>query len=574
VNIAALLHRALDNWCYPLDNATLHLRLQTAADDARSVDLVAGDPFDWKGGTWNTTTVALTKTGCDGLHDFWETTHSPTWGRTKYYFLVRGKHSGDEWIVGERGILPAGEKDLDLPRNAFIFPYIHASDVFRAPDWVKDTVWYQIFPERFCNGDPHLNPPGTLPWGRGPVTNREFYGGDLPGITSRLDHLADLGVNGLYMTPVFASPSVHKYDTSDYLAVDPGFGIEADLKALVEGAHGRGIRVVLDAVFNHSGLKFAPWQDVLAHGRESKYAGWFHVRDWSDLASGKGYETFSFARGMPKLNTQNPEVRDYLIGAAVRWTEATGIDGWRLDVSNEVDQGFWREFRRAIKAVNPNAYIVGEVWHDALRWLRGDQYDAVMNYRYGNAVSDFVLGTNGVHKASDFARTIDAIDAQYPLPVLRSAFNVLDSHDTDRFITRCGGDKPRARLGWLLLFLLKGSPCVYYGSEVGMVGGQDPDNRRCMVWDPAHQDQDQFAFLKALTALRIREADLITLGAREWVLDPVFPACLGLRITGAGRQLEATLWRTSHPTELPPTRGTMVLENRGPWAYRVVVWEV
>jgi glycosidase len=276
---------------------------------------------------------------------------------------------------------------------------------------------------------------------------------------------------------------------------------------------------------------------------------------------------------MPKLNTQNPAVRAYLIEAAVHWTRTTGIDGWRLDVSNEVDQGFWREFRTAIKAVTPEAYIVGEVWHDAQRWLRGDQYDAVMNYRYGNAVSDFVLGTNGVHRAADFARTIDAIDAQYPLPVLRAAFNVLDSHDTDRFITRCGGDRARARLGWLLLFLLKGSPCVYYGSEVGMVGGQDPDNRRCMVWDPAHQDRDQFAFLQALTALRIREADLITYGTREWVTDPVFPASLGLRITHRGRQVEATLWRTAGPTDWPRTRGTVVLENGGPWTYRVVVRE-
>jgi len=571
VNIAALFHRSLDNWCYPLDSETLHIRLQTAADDVVAVDLVAGDPFEWKQKAWVQTTLALKKAGCDGHHDFWEATYRPPFKRTKYYFVVRGMTPGDLWIYGERGILPASEASQEFHRNAFVFPYINTIDLFRAPDWVQGVVWYQIFPERFRNGDPALNPAGVLPWHRGPVTNKEFYGGDLRGIVEKLDHLADLGVGGVYLTPVFTSPSVHKYDTTDYWSIDPAFGTEEDLKTLVDEAHRRGIRVLLDAVFNHSGTRFFAWQDVLTRGQSSTYADWFHIHDWAALAEGRGYETFAFAKGMPKLNTAHPAVRDYLIGVALHWIRVAGIDGWRLDVSNEIDQEFWRAFRKAVKAEAPQAYIVGEIWHDSQRWLRGDQYDAVMNYRYGNAVSDFVLGVNRMAAAADFVHTVDGIDAGYTLPVLRAAFNILDSHDTDRFLTRCGGDKARARLGWFLLFLLRGAPCVYYGSEVGMEGGQDPDNRRCMVWDEKDQDREQYAFLKALIALRTREADLLTYGSREWQIDPSLPDRLGLRIIHQGKVLEAWAHRSADGVAWPPAPGGVLLESKGPWGYRITM---
>jgi glycosidase len=566
-----------------LDSSTLHIRIQTALEDVVSVELVAGDPFEWKDKAWVKTTQSLRKSGSDGLHDFWETRYSPPHKRTKYYFIVRGTRPADVFIYGERGILPASEVAQDFHRNAFVFPYINEIDLYRAPSWVHGVVWYQIFPERFRNGNPALNPAGVLAWHQGPVTNREFYGGDLKGITQKLDHLAELGVGGVYLTPVFTSPSVHKYDTTDYLSIDPAFGSVEDLKTLVAEAHRRGIRILLDAVFNHSGTKFFAWQDVMEHGRTSAHADWFHVVDWDQLdrfradptlpGGPHGYETFSFARGMPKLNTANPAVRDYLIEVALHWIRVAGIDGWRLDVSNEIDQEFWRAFRKAVKAEAPEAYIVGEIWHDSQRWLRGDQYDAVMNYRYGNAVSDFVLGVNRMVGAADFVRTVDGIDAGYTLPVLRAAFNVLDSHDTDRFITRCGGDKDRARLGWLLLFILRGAPCVYYGSEVGMEGGHDPDNRRCMVWDEESQDRCQFEFLKTLVALRTRETDLLTYGEREWQVDPTVPDLMGLKVSHRGRTLEAWVNRSPAAWAWPSTSGRVVLESAGPWAHRVVLAE-
>jgi glycosidase len=566
MNHAAIYHRSQDNWCYPLDSQRLHIRLQTAVNDVENVELVSGDPFDWAQSRWQTSRQAMKRSGQTAVHQYWEAEVEPDWKRTKYFFLIHSR--GAVWELGERGLLEsaAGMEALspEQYRNAFNFPYINEADLYRAPDWVESTVWYQVFPERFANGNPALNPPGTKTWHRGPVTNREFYGGDLPGLVGKLDHIAALGCNGLYLTPVFASPSVHKYDTIDYQKIDPAFGTEDDLRALVKGCHERGIRLILDAVFNHSGVLFAPWQDVLKHRDKSRYADWFCIHDFDKLTPDAatanrqlGYATFAFAAGMPKLNTANLEVREYLLKATRHWM-TFGIDGWRLDVANEVDHDFWREYRKVVKRINPDAYIVGEIWHDSMRWLRGDQYDAVMNYRYGNAVSDFVLGLNRMDSALDFAQAIDGIDISYPLPVLRHAFNVLDSHDTNRFITRCGGDKVRARLGWLLLFLLRGSPCVYYGSEVGMEGGDDPDNRRCMVWEPEHQDLEQLEFLRGLTKFRIGEAELVNHGARKWVLDAAQPDLLGLAIEHKGRTLTVKVNRSAIPQA-----------GLGAWGYRL-----
>ncbi|GIQ62169.1 hypothetical protein PACILC2_07370 [Paenibacillus cisolokensis] len=218
----------------------------------------------------------------------------------------------------------------------------------------------------------------------------------------RLDYLTELGVNAIYFTPVFEATTNHKYDTSDYFRVDPHFGTNETLKTLVRECHARGIRVLLDAVFNHSGRQFAPFVDVIEKGEESLYKDWFHVRKWP-LRIEDGvptYETFAFEPIMPKLNTSNPEVRDYLLKVASYWMDEIGIDGWRLDVANEVDHQFWREFRQTVKKANPDAYILGEIMHDAMPWLQGDQFDAVMNYPFTNTVIDFSLRGKSTAPAS------------------------------------------------------------------------------------------------------------------------------------------------------------------------------
>ena len=262
------------------------------------------------------------------------------------------------------------------------------------PEWVKHAVFYQVFPDRFArSGRVPLQPSGLEPWGT-PPTVHGYKGGDLYGVADRLDHLEDLGVTALYLNPIFASGSNHRYHTHDYFTVDPMLGGDAALRHLLDTAHARGMKVVLDGVFNHASRGFLPFHDLMENGEASPYRDWFHVHGFPLGAYGEGgvapqYECWWNIPALPKLNTDTPQVRAYLLSVAEHWLRF-GIDGWRLDVPNEIDDdAFWREFRRRCRAVNPEAYLVGEIWDDAGRWLQGDQFDAVMNYPITKAILGF-----------------------------------------------------------------------------------------------------------------------------------------------------------------------------------------
>ena len=307
---------------------------------------------------------------------------------------------------------------------------------FKTPDWLKNGTMYQIFPDRFCNGDHSIDPEDVVPWREhGRVKNEECFGGDLAGITSKLDYLQNLGINGLYLTPINESPSNHKYDTTDYTKIDPRFGDEETLIHLVEEAHKRGIRVMLDGVFNHCGYYFAPWQDVLEKGPESEYYDWFMINEWPFDRNGKAAKkkqiyTFAFYDGMPKINTNNPEVRKYFVDICANWVEHYGIDGIRLDVANEVSHRFCKELHARVKEINPDIYILGEIWHNALPWLRGDEFDAVMNYPLGQSIKDFWIDKSLTNE--DFEYTINRCYTSYMQQTNDVLFNLLDSHDTKR----------------------------------------------------------------------------------------------------------------------------------------------
>lgn len=547
LNAAALYHHCGDAWCYALDSQTLHIRLRTAASDIDSVELVYGDPFEWTAfdgkHTWNSETQKMSKAGTNGIHDFWEIRIAPSYKRLKYWFLIN--KGNEQYEFGEKGLVFPSDRYNTW--NTFIFPYIQDTEVFAAPEWVSETVWYQIFPDRFCNGDPSINLAKTHPWQLGPVTNKEFYGGDLLGIIKKLDHIVDLGCNGIYLTPIFESPSVHKYNTTDYLKIDPSFGTENDLRSLVKECHARGIKIILDAVFNHSGTHFAPWQDVLTHGENSAYKDWFVIdgfplfgvdpktglalKDSGDSHS-TNFKTFAFTTGMPKLNTTNKDVRDFLLKVATYYIRTCDIDGWRLDVANEVDHAFWRAFRAAVKAEKPQAYILGEIWHHSIDWLKGDQYDAIMNYHFGQALTNFLCISQEIPDGRALANRMTTLEFSYPLSVLRAGFNLLDSHDTERLLYTLNDDIHLARLAWLILVLLPGSPCFYYGSEYGIRGSYDPDCRRCMPWDsPEHQEPGQYEFIKEIIFLRRKNAVLINRGTRQWLFDPDQPDLFGICIS-------------------------------------------
>ncbi|MFC4601443.1 alpha-glycosidase [Cohnella hongkongensis] len=489
----AIYHRPKQNWAYAYDGRTVHLRVRAKRGEMDEVLVLTGDKYAWE---QTRHSVPMRRLASDELFDYWEAEVVPPFRRMRYGFHFRS--GGKDLYMTEKGFSSAEPEDC---LTMFDFPFINPADVFTPPSWVKDAVFYQIFPERFANGDPSLNPEGTLPWG-GEPTPTNFFGGDLQGVVDRLDHLVELGVNAIYFNPLFEATTNHKYDTKNYRKVDPQFGTNEKLKELVDACHARGIRVMLDAVFNHSGKEFPPFVDVLEKGADSPFADWFHVREFP-LRVENGvptYDTFGFEPIMPKLNTENPEVKRYLLDAALYWIEEAGIDGWRLDVANEVDHAFWREFRTVVKRAKPDVYILGEIWHDSAMWLQGDQFDAVMNYPFTNAALDFFAF--GKIDAASFADAIGGQLAAYPRQVAETTFNLLGSHDTPRLLTVCGEDARRMKLATLFQLTYPGTACIYYGDEIGMKGGGDPGCRQCMVWEEEKQDRELFAFFTAAIRLR------------------------------------------------------------------------
>ncbi|MGQ9778478.1 MAG: glycoside hydrolase family 13 protein [Bacillota bacterium] len=377
-------------------------------------------------------------------------------------------------------------------------PFASRPDEF-PPRWVYRTIFYQIFPDRFANGDPENDPPRIAPWGTRP-TRESFFGGDLQGIIDRLDYLAELGVGGIYLNPIFLSPSNHKYDTQDYLLIDPHLGNLKTFGALLDAAHARGIRIILDGVFNHTGDRFWAFQHVMREGARSPYAGWYFCHGFPLRQHPKpNYECWWGFPSLPKLNVAHPEVLAYLTRVIEFWT-TLGIDGWRLDVPNEVPFFFWRYFRRLVREINPEAYLVGEIWDDGRPWLQGDTFDAVMNYPWRELVVKF-LATREIDLAR-FVEGLAELRARYPEEVTLGLFNLLGSHDTPRFLTLAGGDKRRLKLAALFQFTYPGVPVVYYGDEVGLTGGEDPDCRKTMPWAPEEQDQDLLTFYRRLGAIR------------------------------------------------------------------------
>lgn len=508
----AVYHRANDNYCYPLDEDQLVINIRTGYD-VKYVNLIHGDPFksgilgggeSWDGEALN---IPFKKRLKNQL--WWTTTIRPEYKRLKYYFELQTED--ERWFYFEDGFVSEAQMALaGRSRQCFIMPWMNPADLPVTPAWVNDTIWYQIFPERFCNGDPSINPEGTLPWRtKGSVTNEEFFGGDLQGIINRLDYIRELGVSGLYLTPVNESPTSHKYDTTDYTKIDPHFGSEETMKTLVREAHERGIRVMLDGVFNHSGENFAPWLDVKEKGPQSVYWDWFMVKEWpfgtdGNCAREKKYYTFAFYDNMPKLNTNNPKVREYLINVCENWVRNYDVDGIRLDVANEISHTFCKELRNRLKAIKPDLYILGEIWHDAMPWLRGDEFDSVMNYPLGESIKDFWIDKSLTNE--DFEYTINRCYTRYMQQTNDVLFNLLDSHDTKRLRSDVKNlDEYFQQLA--VLFTMPGSPCIYYGTEIAMEGGYDPDCRRCMPWEEIEQGMysERAEIVKSLLHLRRSE---------------------------------------------------------------------
>jgi len=552
IDLTSIYHRCGDNYCYLLNAETLQIRIRTKKDNINQVELIYGDPYHIIDYVWVSNRKEMKKVGSDSLFDYWQCTLTNQ-KRIRYGFILK---SGDQQVTyTEKGIYAFIPEDIGF---YFCMPYLHKKDVFSPPSWVKETIWYQIFPERFRNGDSSLNPEHTIPWGQEEPNLWNFFGGDFQGIIDSIDYLCDLGINGIYLTPIFHAKSNHKYDTIDYLKVDPHFGDTELLKKLVHACHDRGIRVMLDAVFNHCGYYFPPFQDVLERGEESRYKDWFHINGFPLKENGQvNYDTFGFYEEMPKFNTANPEVKKYLLNVAKHWITECDIDGWRLDVANEVDHDFWREFRKVVKSTKPDLFILGEIWHDSLPWLRGDQFDSVMNYPL--LAKSLQFFAYDMISSQQFIEDMTKNLYAYPSTVSSVLFNIVGSHDTPRVLHECNYRKERVKLLFTFLMTFPGSPCIYYGDEIGLGGGSDPGCRKCMPWNIHEQDLDLKSYIKRL--IQLRKQSMLVSSNSEFYFLPSSPSCLAYYSKKDGEILLTVINKGAEETHflLPfPLRGKKI----------------
>lgn len=400
--------------------------------------------------------------------------------RLRYHFVL--SCGGKEYLLDGRGLSAPGEERDICP---FFVRYAFESRLFSAPDWARNAVWYQIYPDSF-------RAPAGAPWEYAPVGRETRHGGDLAGVEKSLPYLKELGVGGIYLNPVFSAASPHRYDTVDYYHADETLGGDGALKSLCAASRRAGLRVMLDGVFNHCSSRAPQFRDVIRNGAASRYKDWFLIRDMEALrALGETdavrfdgapcYEAFASVPSMPKWNTENPEVADYLIGAAEYWTKKCGVDAWRLDVPDEMSMAFLRRFRARIKALDPSVYIIGELWDDATEYLSGELFDGAMDYTLYYLIRDFAAARS--IDAAAFCRRLADYLTLYPKNVRDAMFGFCSNHDIPRVKWLCGGSDRSAGLCYALLAAVGGGMSVYYGDELGMTGGYDPDNRRCMPWD-------------------------------------------------------------------------------------------
>ncbi len=503
MNECAMLHIPDSRYCFATGEKELVLRLRMAREDEKAkVFLIYAQKYDF---TFCRKKLPMEIKYSDRLYNYYEIKMRLEDVRFAYIFQI--EEDGNTWYFSEDGVTKEYKFEEGF-YNFFQMPYINKNDVMDTVDWMRSAVFYQIFVERFRQGNEKKDTSYiNMKWDEKP-TPKSFAGGDLAGIIEKMDYLKELGINALYLTPVFRSISNHKYDIIDYFTVDPQFGTKEELRQLVKLAHENGIRVVLDAVFNHCSMEMQQFQDVLEKGRESRFYDWFIIDGDFPEPEKMNYECFAACNYMPKLNTANEEVQDFLLEIAIYWIREADIDGWRLDVSDEVSHGFWRRFRKAVKKEKPDSVIIGENWHDAYAYLMGDQYDSIMNYAFTKACLDYFA--KGVFSAKDMADKLNSNLMRNTEQVNRMMLNLLDSHDTHRFFTEVNKDKDKMLAAIALEMVFEGAPCLYYGTELCMEGGYDPDSRRGFPWDTKSWDMDFLEKVKEL--IRIRKQPAVQYG--------------------------------------------------------------
>lgn len=448
-------------------------------------------------------TLPMKKVATSQFHDYYEAQLQMHLICLRYFFeftdmqgekVYYGNYEFDKECITNR------DRMFDCPQN------LREEEMFEVPQWAANKVVYQIFPSRFAT----TQPVDKELWYKAPITPMDDLHGNLRGIIEHLDYIKDLGIDVVYLTPIFKSNSCHKYDTIDYYQVDPSFGTTEDLKELVQKSHERGMKVVLDAVYNHTGREFFAFQDILEKGEKSKYLDWYFIDElpprgeWGEIPN---FKCFGYYGGMPKLNLKNPEVEKYITDVACYWIKECDIDGWRLDVGDEISHFFWKNFRKAIKAVKKDMLIIGEIWHYAGDFLEGDEWDTVMNYPFYLNLID-LLADEKIN-VSQFVQNLGYLKGRLNKKCYPLMWNLIDSHDTARFLHLCHDNKKKQHLAAAFQLLMPGMPMVYYGDEYAMPGANDPDCRRGMYWDEEYQDKEMYNWYKKLMQVRKTHACIV-----------------------------------------------------------------
>lgn len=475
MNKHAIYHRPESNYCFAIDEKTVVLRIRFAkGDKIEGLSVLYNSKYDIAKTQYRAKMPFIC---CDGLHDYYSVTLKLNDPRLAYVFEFYA--DGKKYYFCEAGVKESYDFSLAY-YDSFQYAYINKNDIIQNVKWLNNAVFYQVFIDRFDKASKKDESYINASWGDLP-TPKSFFGGDLDGICKHLDYIQSLGVTALYLNPIFKSPSNHKYDIIDYYEIDEMFGGKEALKRLVKACHERGIKIMLDAVFNHVSEGFYPFNQVMEYGRKSDYFDWFVIDGDKISGDRDNYDCFAACKYMPKLNTNNPEVQSYLIDVAKHYITEYDIDGWRLDVADEVAHDFWRQMRRKIKAVKPDAVLIGENWHNSESFLLGDQFDSIMNYGVTKAFLDFFA--REVIDEGGFAEALNAQLMRYTDTTNNMMFNLLDCHDTHRFFTEVGCDKRKLMRALLALVFLPGSINLYYGTEILTEGGYDPDSRRTFDWD-------------------------------------------------------------------------------------------
>lgn len=561
----AVLHIPMSQYAHGTSENRIVIRIRTARNDLKKVTLYYGDtacrknPMDFF-------PMEMKKVCFDEYFDYYEADFESPYHRIYYYFDLTDDIETVHYFAD------FFREDIPIERSEFYrLPFVHREDIADIPDWVKDAVIYNIFPDSFATSERYITALPKECEYMGKVCTSKL-GGTIRGITENVSYLKNLGINCIYINPLFAAGEYHKYDTIDYFSVDPCFGTNEDFRNMTKTLHEAGIRVIIDGVFNHCGWNFFAFEDVIRNGEGSKYKDWFYrlsfpVKKPSIPYEYPNYECFAYEKLMPKLNTANPEVKEMILKIARFWIEEMDIDGWRLDVAGEINDDLWRSFRKTVKEAKKDAFIIGEIWEKASHWMQGDMYDSVMNYDLKNFCMYYFA--RGAISTERFNAGVTNMLLRYKKNLMYGSLNLLDSHDVPRFLSECGGNVARFKLAVIFQMMFAGVPCIFYGDEQCITGFKEPEFRSPMKFE---ENGEILSFYRDIIKIR-KEQNASKRGDFEVVF--MDEGIYEFKRTFGNESVLVVLNNSEKSGEFKNFEGTVLLENGvsgntiGPFGYLV-----